>query len=591
MKNFFKMMFASTLGAFIAITLMAIISFILFVGVVASSSAPRTYKPVEKAVLKIDLSGSVNDRVEENPFDVFFGEVTKESKLSEILDAIKKAKENDFIKGIYLHGGVIQSGTSSLDAIRRELIEFKKSGKFVIAYADNYLQGSYFLASAADKVILNPQGMLELRGLAATPMFYKGLLDKIGIKIEVFKVGTFKSAVEPFILDKMSDANRKQVESYINSIWKNVSIEIANSRNLSVDKVNELANAGIIFSDPVKIVASGLVDTLMYSTDVSDYIKVKIGTDLKEKLPTVSVAELTTLPFKDKKLFNDEIAILYAEGEITEAPTGAFSSEIVITDEVYVKELRKLKNDESVKAVVFRINSPGGSGYMSEQIWRQVEELKKEKPVIVSMGNVAASGGYYIACGADYIVAEPTTITGSIGVFGMYPNLEGLYGKIGVSSDVVKTNTYADLGDPSRQMKPEEKALIQGYVERFYDVFLTRCADGRHKSKQEIDLIAQGRVWTGEQALSIGLVDELGGLDKAVSIAAQKAQLENYTTVSYPEERSFLSRLMDDSFNNMKMKLTKNMIGEDEFQYYLLLKNIKSQDVIQARIPFDLEIK
>ena len=591
MKDFFKMMFASTFGVFIALFIVGVISIITLIGVVASSGK-QAYVPQKNSVLEINLNGAMSDRVVENPFASIFGEnETQQLSMIDIISAIEKAKENKNIKGIYLKGGALSSGPSSIDAIRNALIDFKESGKFIIAYAGNYSQSAYYLSSVADKIILNPAGSVDLHGLAAVPMYYTGLLEKLGIKMEIFKVGTFKSAVEPFILDKMSDANREQTKSYMGSLWNNIAANIAANRNLNIDDLNNFIDKGLVLKESEYLLNIGLVDTLLYSTDASDYIKELVGIEKKKDLKIASVSNMNLLP-ETKNKAKDEIAILFAEGEITSSTGGGvFNTESIISEKEYVKELRKLKDNEDIKAVVFRVNSPGGSAYISEQIWKEVVELKKVKPIIVSMGDYAASGGYYISCGADWIVAEPTTLTGSIGIFGMIPTTEGLMNKVGLTTDVEKTNKYADFGNLTRSLNVDEKTLLQSYIENGYDSFITRCADGRNKSKEAIDSIGQGRVWTGEQALKIGLVDELGGLDKAIEIAAQKADLEKFTTKHYPAQKDFFTLLMEESIGEIKTSLLKNLLSETEFHHYSLLKNIKKMDIIQARMPFDVEIK
>ncbi len=588
MKNFIKMVFASAIGVCIASIVLSFISFFMFLAIFAGTSRSKAFTPEKNTVLKIELNGVLNDRVLDNPFAGMFGDEVQEQSLTDVLDAIKKAKENDNIKGIYIKSTMtFSAGVSSLETIREALKDFKESGKFIVTYGDNYSQGCYYVSALADKVLLNPLGMVDLHGMAATPMFYKGLLDKLGVKMEIFKVGTFKSAVEPFMLDKMSDANREQVTSYMGNIWENITKDIAADRQLDVNGLNALIDEGLLFSNPQKVQEVGMVDSLLYAPEVEEYLKNLLDLkDLKD-VKIASVADLKSLPFKDKKEYSEKIAVLFAEGEITTASTGFFQANTIISDEEYVKELRKLKDNEDIKAVVFRVNSPGGSGYISEQIWREVVELKKVKPIVVSMGDVAASGGYYISCAADWIVAEPTTITGSIGVFGMFPNFEGLYGKVGLTSDVVKTNTFADLGDPSRQMRPDEKVLIQKYIEEFYDIFLNRCADGRKMTKAAIDSIGQGRVWSGEQALAIGLVDELGTLDRAIAVAADRAGLKNYTKVNYPEPKSFWEAFMEESMGSIKMRITKGLLDDVEFRHLMMVRNIKQQDKIQARLPFE----
>ncbi|MDR0231764.1 MAG: signal peptide peptidase SppA [Dysgonamonadaceae bacterium] len=590
MKDFFKMMFASIFGVFIASVIVGIISIITLIGILASSGS-QTFVPKKNTVLKIDLSGVMSDRVVDNPFAALFGgKNTQQLSLVDVIASIEKAKENKNIKGIYLKGDLLVAGTSSVEAIRKALIDFKESEKFVVAYGGNCSQSAYYLLSVADKVILNPQGMVDLHGLAATPTYYVGLLEKLGIKMEIFKVGTFKSAVEPFMLDKMSDANREQVKSYTGSMWNNITLNIAESRNLKQEDLNTLVNEGLLLKGSDYLLSVGLVDTLLHSTDAANYIKGLVGIDLKDDLNIATISDMKSLSEK-KNNAKDEIAVLFAEGEITEASSGLFSSSSVISEEEYVKELRKLRENENVKAVVFRVNSPGGSAYISEQIWKEVVETKKVKPIIVSMGDYAASGGYYISCGADWIVAEPTTLTGSIGIFGIIPIFEGLMGKIGVTTDVEKTNKFADFGDVSRPMNIDEKRLMQSFVEKGYDTFITRCADGRGKTKEEIDAIGQGRVWTGAQALTIGLVDELGGLNRAIEIAAERANLEKFVTNHYPEQKDFLTLLLEDSFGGVKVNLLKSMLNETEYRHYSLIKNLEKQDNIQARMPFDVDVR
>jgi len=590
MKDFFKMMFASIFGVFIASFIIGIISIITLIGILASSGS-QTFVPKKNTVLKIDLSGVMSDRVVDNPFAALFGgKNTQQLSLVDVIASIEKAKENKNIKGIYLKGDLLIAGTSSVEAIRKALIDFKESEKFVVAYGGNCSQSAYYLLSVADKVILNPQGMVDLHGLAAVPSYYVGLLEKLGIKVEIFKVGTFKSAVEPFMLDKMSDANREQVKSYTGSMWNNITLNIAESRNLKQEDLNNLVNEGLLLKGSDYLLSVGLVDTLLHSTDAANYIKELVGIDLKDDLNIATISDMKSLS-ETKNKAKEEIAVLFAEGEITEASSGLFSSSSVISEEEYVKELRKLRENENVKAVVFRVNSPGGSAYISEQIWKEVVETKKVKPVIVSMGDYAASGGYYISCGADWIVAEPTTLTGSIGIFGIVPTFEGLMGKIGVTTDVEKTNKFADFGDVSRSLNIDEKRLLQSFVEKGYDTFLTRCADGRGKTKEEIDAIGQGRVWTGAQAKDLGLVDELGGLNRAIEVAAERANLEKFVINHYPAQKDFLTLLLEDSFGGVKANLLKSMLSETEYRHYSLIKNLEKQDNIQARMPFDVEVR
>ena len=585
MKQFFKMMFASALGAILAAGLLITLSIFLLIGISASMSQPTAFSPSSNSVLKIELNGALSDQKTDNPYAMLLGEEDTELSLTDILKAIKEAKNSDNIKGIYIEAGNFSAGSSSIDAIRRAITDFKESGKFVVAYGDQYTQGSYYLASVADKVYINPQGALLLTGMSSQTMFYKGLLNKLGVEMLIFKVGTYKGAVEPFMLDKLSDANREQISSYMNGIWDNITADIAKSRKITVEDVNHYADQGFAIALPVKAVECGLVDELKYKPEAEEYVKELAG-QTDKKLKTVGVDKVRNIKSKEGKSKN-KIAVLYAEGEITEAVTSPYSMDKSITEKV-AKELIKLKEDESIKAVVLRVNSPGGSAFTSEQIWKQVLELKKVKPIVVSMGDVAASGGYYISCAANKIVAEPNTLTGSIGIFGMFPNMTGLFNKVALTTDVVKTNTYADLGDVSRPMREDEKALIQSRIESGYDTFITRCADGRGMTKAAIDSIGQGRVWTGEQAIEKGLVDELGGIEKAIAVAAKLADLKDYKLVEVSGSKDFLKDLFEKQLDEVKLNVVKQLMGED-FEYFKTLNLIKSAPAIQTRLPYDVQ--
>lgn len=586
MKQFFKMMFASALGMFIAVGLIIIAFSCFLIGMASSLGNSPEYIPKSNTVYKLILDGNLSDNVEENPFDLLLGEKEKNLSLKDVLTSIQTAKENKDIKGIYLESKYLNTGSASLEAIRRALIDFKESGKFIIAYADNYTQGCYYLCSIADKVFLNPQGILGLTGMSSETMFYKGLLNKLGIEMNIFKVGTYKGAVEPFMLDKLSDANREQIQSYMESIWNNILSSISESRKIEISQITFFVNNGYAYSTPQKATECGLIDDLKYRPEVEDYIKELAGQDDKQ-LATVSIDKIKNIKTVQKE-HPDRIAVLYAEGEIMpETAPSLYDTKQTITEKT-ARELTKLKNDDNIKAVVFRINSPGGSAFISEQIWHQVVELKKVKPIVVSMGNVAASGGYYISCAANKIIAEPNTLTGSIGIFGIFPNISGLLGKISVTTDIVKTNTYADLGDISRPMREDEKILIQGYVERGYDTFLTRCADGRGMSKEAIDKIGQGRVWTGQQALEIGLVDQLGGMDLAIETAAELADLSDYSLTYVSSSKDFFKDFVEKQIGDIKLSVVKNFIG-DEYEYFNTLNHIKSTAGIQARLPYDIK--
>lgn len=586
MKQFFKMMFASTLGVMLAIGIFVIISVSILVGAVASMGSSPAYTPATNTVFKLKLSGVLADNPTSNPLSSLLGDEENTLSLKDVLQSIQTAKENKNISGIYLESGMLFTGSAGLESIRRALSDFKESGKFIIAYGDYFSQGDYYLCSIADKIYMNPQGMLELKGLASQTMFYTGLMKKVGVEMQIFKVGTYKGFVEPFVLDKLSDANREQIESYVNSIWGTLTTGIAEARKMSVEDINRYANEGLALSNPEKSVELGFIDELKYKPEVEDMVKEMAGQGGKE-LASATVDQMKSIPAITSTK-GAKVAILYAEGDIkADAPSNMYDTESRITEKL-ADELIKLKNDDDVKAVVLRVNSPGGSAFIAEQIWRQVVELKKVKPVVVSMGNYAASGGYYISCPASKIIAEPTTLTGSIGIFGMFPNVTGLLGKLDVTTDIVKTNTYSDLGDMSRPMNDGEKALMQGYVERGYQTFISRCAEGRGMTTEAIDKIGQGRVWTGEQAKEIGLVDELGGIELAVSTAAGLANLDSYSVTHVSGNKDFLQELIEKQLGTVKMSIVKSFLG-DQYEYFQTLERVKTTYGIQARIPYDMK--
>lgn len=584
MKKFLRNVLATIVG----ISIVGIIALVIFLITIFSmfSSAEPTYAVQDDTVLSLKLDGVLVDRAKEpNPILDYFGaEEANEIGLDNVLAAIKQAKNNDKVKGIYINAGMLSASSASLIEIRNQLIDFKESNKFIIAYGNYYTQGCYYLATVADKIILNPQGALNLTGISAQPMFYKGLLDKLGVEMQIFKVGTYKSAVEPFMTNKMSEANREQVNSYTQDVWSTILGGISSSREISVDRLNAITDSFPALRDPNMLVDNNLIDTLMYEVDVVKIIKNELAIQDEDKDPRfASISDLVSVPTKEKNT-SDQIAILYAEGSIV---SGSKNNEI--SDRFIIKQLEKLRKDENVKAVVFRVSSPGGSAYASEQIWKAVSDLKAEKPIVVSMGSYAASGGYYISCNASKILAQPSTITGSIGIFGMFPNVEGLTKKLGVSFDVVNTNKFSDFGNITRPMNTDEKAILQAYIERGYDLFLTRCAEGRGMSKDSLALIAEGRVWTGQQALKLGLVDAIGGIDDAIKEAAKLANIEEYNLADYPKKQGFLEQFLNTQKEDLTTKALKEYLGSD----YLMLKTmkeIKEQDYVQARLPYDFAL-
>lgn len=588
MKEFLKTTLATIVGILIAGIVFTILGIITVSGMLMSNQPETVVK--DNSIFVLELSGTVAERYQENPLDQLLGEQLTTTGLDDILASIHKAKENDKIKGIYLDAGLLTCGTASLQEIREALLDFKKSGKFIVAYSGNYTQGTYYLASVADKIALNPSGTISWHGLSAQSIFLKDLLDKIGVQMQIFRVGTYKSYTETFTGTEMSPANREQTQAYTQSIWQQLLTDVAASRNISATQLNTLADSCMDFRPAEDCLRSRLADTLVYKDQLLSYLKQRMNVADDEKLNTLTLEDMINVKRnvpKDKS--GNIIAVYYAVGDIDATtdpdPTEGIDSERVIRD------LQKLRNDESVKAVVLRVNSPGGSAYGAEQIWREVSLLKAEKPVIVSMGDYAASGGYYISCAADWIVAEPTTLTGSIGIFGMVPEASELINnKLGVHIDGVKTNRLADMGQIDRPMNEEEKALIQQSVNSGYELFTKRCADGRNMPIDRLKEIAEGRVWSGSMAKELKLVDELGGIQAALDQAVKRAQITEYTILSYPEKENLLSSLLNTRKENYIEGKLEATFGE-YYHGFALLKNLKQADRIQARLPFDLRIQ
>lgn len=590
MKDFIKFTFASTLGVVLAgviLTFLSIVTIVGMVGMVASLSTETIVK--ENSILWLKLDGNLYERVEENPFESMINNSFKSYGLNDILTSIQKAKDDKNIKGIYLEAGLMDAAYASLEEIRCALKDFKESGKFIVAYGDNYSQGMYYLASVADKVIVNPQGTIAWQGLSSQTIFFKDILEKVGVEMEVFKVGTYKAAVEPFIATEMSNANREQITAFLNSTWKRLLEDISASRGMSEDDLNKLADECMAFSPAETYINNGLADTLLYNDGVINYLKLMSGCKADETLHILSLDAMKNMKFSAPiDMSGNKIAVYYAFGEIAEnsllGDGGILSTKVV-------RDLRKLREDESVKAVVLRVNSPGGSAYASEQIWREVTLLKEKKPVVVSMGDYAASGGYYISCAANRIVADPTTLTGSIGIFGMFPMVEDLLtDKLGLHFETIKTNRFADMGDMKRPFNAAERVVIQNYINNGYKLFVQRCADGRGMSVEAIEKIAEGRVWTGTAAKDLGLVDELGGLDKAIEIAAELAAVETYSIITPPEGNDIFSSLLKmNTIDYLEDKVSESL-GE-YYDYAKFIQGVKSADRIQARMPFELRIR
>ena len=584
MKDFIKYTMATVVGLVLVSIIMGILTFVSMAGMIASEGMSS---PIEKkSVLRITLKGSITERAgEENPLSKLGGETTQQIALDQALQALEKAAKNDKIEGIYMEGGILSAYPAEVQELRQALLKFKKSGKWIIAYADTYSRSAYYLCSVADKVYLNPIGMLDWSGLSSNPMFFTGLMKKLGIKMQVFKVGTYKSAVEPYIAEQMSDANREQVSSYQQSIWNNMLKDVAKSRKTTAEALNSLADSLTILSGPEASVKGGLVDKLCYQDEVKKILKNKAKMDEDESLRFVSISDVALSEELNDKV-NDEIAVYYAYGEIKEDITGGFAQESAITSKQMTKDLQELREDDDVKAVVLRVNSPGGSAYASEQIWREVQLLSKEKPVIVSMGALAASGGYYISCGANKIFAEPTTLTGSIGIFGMIPDAtELLTDKLGLSFDVVKTNAHSDFGAMGRPLNESECRLMQAYINQGYELFTGRVAQGRNISQDSVKAVAEGRVWTGEQAMKIGLVDKLGNLNDAIAAAAKAAKIEKYSVGRYPEPAPWFASLLQEKKADYMDSQMRSALGEF-YPAFSLIRNLKNQDAIQARMTF-----
>lgn len=580
MKEFFKMAFATVVGLFI-FGLCSL--FILFsvAGAIASISDTEV-KVRPNSVFHLKLSGVLVERSEENSMAILMAELDDKQKtigLDEILASIHTAKRNDNIDGIYLEcDASFAAAPASLMEIRNALLEVKEEGKFVVSYADFYSQSCYLVASVSDKVLLNPYGHVIIPGMTIRTVYFKDLLDKIGVDMQVVKVGTYKSAVEPFINTSMSEANRLQLTALSNSIWTNYKSSVADSRGFSSEVINQYADKGTFLENASAAVAIHLVDSLVYRAEVKAILEDFVG---KDDFKLLTLKQMTKVR-STTKYSDNKVAVLYASGAIDGNDQTDMDSEQI------AKELCRLADDDDVKCVVLRVNSPGGSAYGSEQMWHATTLVKSKKPLIVSMGDYAASGGYYMSCAADTIVAQPNTITGSIGIFGLIPNIQGLTDKIGLDFDGVKTNKLSDFGDVSRPLTATEKVLLQNYINEGYELFVKRCADGRKLSVESIKAIGEGRVWSGLEAKRIGLVDEIGGLDKAIDIAVEKAGLTDYMVKEYPTKKNLFTKLMED-ISSVKIDMVRETLGKD-YTYFKYINQLKQMSGAQARLPFLLEI-
>lgn len=592
MKDFIKSVLATIVGIFGFFIVMGVLTMMSIIGMVASSSAAQNVE--ENSVFVLNLSGTISDQGTDNPLSLFTGDDSQSTGLNNILSAIKKAKTNDDIKGIYIEAGALITNYATLQEIRNALADFRKSGKWIVAYGDYYTQGAYYVASVANKVYINPKGIVDWHGIGAQTMFYKDFMAKFGVKCEVVKVGTFKSATETFTEEKMSDANRLQTQTFINGTWQNICTAVSKSRGISIDSLNSYADSYLALQSTEMLMKAKMVDGMMYSDKVKDAVKKMMKLEKDDDIAQLTLNDM--LNVKDEKVEGDKIAIYYASGDIVQDPKAAtmFGNNNYIASRKVCKDLEDLMNDDDVKAVVVRINSGGGDAYASEQMWHQMSELRKVKPVVVSMGDYAASGAYYMSAPASWIVAQPNTLTGSIGIFAVIPDFSGLVTtKLGVRFDEVKTNRHSTFGNlMARPFNAEETAMLQASVNRGYDLFRQRVADGRHLPIESVEKIAQGRVWLATDALNIKLVDQLGGIDDAVKKAAELAKLKEYYTSDYPAAASWIDNLlnsMSSSGTYLDAQL-RQTLGE-LYQPFTVLRSIDKREAIQARIPYAISIK
>ena len=594
MKQFLKYVLATVVGMMIV---GVVWTFLMISTLIGMASMESTTTLSDNSVLVIKLEGSIEEKAEENPFASLLGNsVIEQQSLRNILNAIERAKKEEKIKGIYLEAGTFTGAAPAmLQEIRNALVDFKKTKKFIVSYGDVYTQGTYYLSSVADRVIINPQGMIDWHGMALQTMYYKDLLDKIGVKMQVYKVGTYKSAVEPYLLSEMSEANREQLSVVAKEIWENMVADVSKSRKISPQALNQLADSFMLFATVEEYQKAKLVDKVAYSNDVPKHIcEMMKDVESPDDYQTVMVNDLVSIAQNEPKSTSGNIiAVYYAYGDIVQEASSGFgglNGNHEIVGKQVVRDLQKLADDDDVKAVVLRVNSGGGSAYASEQIWYEVMNIKAKKPIIVSMGGYAASGGYYISCAADWIVAEPTTLTGSIGIFGMIPEASELMNKkLGLHVSTVKTNEHADLGlSMARPFNESESAIIQRYINNGYELFTKRCADGRKQSQDVIKAVAEGRVWTGVHAKQLGLVDQLGSLKDAIAVAEKRAKVKDYSIMEYPAGGSFLDNLLNEiqkkSYADAQMKAA---LGE-YYELFGQLRNIQQKTGIQASLPYYL---
>lgn len=597
MKSFLKTFLAALLALVAGSGCIMIFFFVGVAGLIGSLSSLGDSNAVpvnieQHTVLKIDVA-QLHDVVSVNPFDSFSSSTaTQPVSLSQAIRAIADAKNNPNIEALYLNVEGVEAGMASVDELRLALQDFKASHKPIIAYGDSYSQKAYYLASVANQIYLNPLGSIELIGIASGEMMYKDALDKVGIKMEVFKVGTFKSAVEPYILNKISDANKLQKQEYIDGLWSSILQGVSTERKINADSLNAEVNKGLAFVNSDKYIQTKLVDKLLYRDQIDSVFAAQLKVK-KSELKMVNLSALAAQQTDDIEVKDGVVQVIYAEGEITQASISPFAAGASTIGAGLGDKLREAAEDDDVKAVVLRMNSPGGDAFLSEQLWHAVKQLRNKKPVVVSMGDYAASGGYYISSAANRIVAQPNTLTGSIGIFGLFPNFSELVQKVGVNVEVVKTNDFADLtiSMPYKPLTNEQRALIQRHVERGYDIFLSRVAEGRHMTKAQVDSVGQGRVWLGRKAQTLGLVDKLGGLDVAIKEAASLAKLSDYsvdygvTSINVWEE---LFKSTSPS-NEFIARLRSAFLTDEERKAIRIMQGVTRYSGIQARLPYDFE--
>ena len=594
MEQFFKSVAATIVGIFAFGVIMIIFGFICLFGMVASSSG--TPSLLDNSVMVLKLQGEISDKAEEDWLGEITGNQFNQLGMNKILSAIHKAKKEDKVKGIYLETGILQTDYATLQEIRGALADFKKSGKWIIAYGDNFSQGGYYLSSVANKVYVNPEGNIDWHGIASQTQYIKDVAAKFGVHFTVVKVGKYKSFTEMYTEDKMSDANREQVSRYINGLWQQILTEVSASRNINKDSLNHYADGIMAFEDSQLLKSRKLVDGFCYYDEIRDVVKKQLGLKSDEKIHQASMDDVNAA-VEDSNALDDQIAIYYCQGNIVSAASSSLygNGQEIVSKQV-IKDLQELGDDDNIKAVVLRINSGGGEAYASEQLWRAVSMLNKKKPVVVSMGVMTASGAYYMSMGARYVMAQPTTLTGSIGIFGALPDWSDLMTqKLGFKYDEVKTNRHSSYGTAgsTRHWTPEEIGILQANVNRGYALFRKRVADGRKLPVEQVEQIAQGRVWLGTDAKSIKLVDGLGNLNDAIAKAAQLAKISDYGTQEYPASADWMDQLLDrvsgtsGSYLDEQLRLT---LG-DLYKPFMTIRNMKEKEPVQATLPFMLNIQ